>query len=55
MIPLVRDHRLYLNAIRGIVSQMKASGVQADCTLRDLGDRVEMQVTVPRRRLEAAD
>lgn len=55
VIPLVRDHRLYLNAIRGIVSQMKASGVQADCTLRDLGDRVEMQVTVPRRRLEAAD
>lgn len=55
VIPLMRDHRLYLNAIRGIVSQMKASGITVDYTLRDLGDRVEMVVTVPRRRLEAAD
>ena len=55
VIPLMRDHRLYLNAIRGIVSQMKASGITVDYTLRDLGDRVELVVTVPRRRLEAAD
>lgn len=46
---IMHDQRLYINAIRDIVSQMKASGIRADMKLEDLGDRIEMRVTLPRR------
>lgn len=45
---LMRDQRLYINAIRDIVSQMKASGIHANMTMEDLGDRIEMRVVMPR-------
>lgn len=45
---ITHDQRLYINAIRDIVSQMKASGIHADMKLEDLGDRIEMRLTLPR-------
>jgi ParB family chromosome partitioning protein len=45
---LMRDHRVYINAIRNIIQQMKASGITADYSLQDLGDRIEMRVVMPR-------
>ncbi len=49
VISLMRDHRLYINAIRDIIQQMKASGITAEYTLQDMGDRIEMRVTMPRK------
>jgi ParB family chromosome partitioning protein len=51
VISLMRDHRVYINAIRNIIKQMKASGITADYTLRDMGDRIEMRVVMPRSRV----
>lgn len=50
VISLMRDHRLYINAIRNIIQQMKASGITADYTLQDMGDCIEMRVIMPRKR-----
>ena len=47
MKPLMRDYRLYLNAIRGIVEQMRDAGLDASITVT-VGKRVaEARVTVP--------
>ena len=46
---ITHDQRLYINAIRDIVSQMKASGIHADMKMEDLGDRIEMRVILPRQ------
>ena len=47
MKPLMRDYRLYLNAIRGIVEQMRDAGLDASIQIT-LGKRVaEARVTVP--------
>lgn len=47
MKPLMRDYRLYLNAIRGIVEQMRDAGLDAGITVT-VGKRVaEARVTVP--------
>ena len=37
LIPLMRDHRLYINAIRGIVEQMQDAGLKADMQVRNSG------------------
>jgi len=50
VISLMRDHRLYINAIRNIIQQMKASGITAEYSLQDMGDRIEMKVIMPRKR-----
>jgi len=50
IISLMRDHRVYINAIRNIIQQMKASGITADYTLQDMGDHIEMKVVMPRKR-----
>ena len=50
VISLMRDHRLYINAIRNIIQQMKASGITAEYSLQDMGDRIEMRVVMPRKR-----
>jgi len=50
VIALMRDHRIYINAIRNIIQQMKASGITADYTLQDMGDHIEMKVIMPRKR-----
>ncbi len=47
MKPLMRDHRLYLNAIRGIVEQMRDAGLGADIQIT-MGKRVaEARITIP--------
>lgn len=49
-ITLMRDHRLYLNAIRSIVAQMKEAGMSAQMTERTLPDAVEVTLRLPTRR-----
>lgn len=49
-ITLVRDHRLYLNAIRAIVAQMRESGVEVCAQERTLDGCVEMTLRLPTRR-----
>lgn len=47
MKPLMRDHRLYLNAIRGIVEQMRDAGLDASVQIT-IGKQVaEARVTIP--------
>lgn len=49
-ITLMRDHRLYLNAIRAIAAQMKEAGMPAQMTERILPDAVEVTLRLPTRR-----
>lgn len=49
-IALMRDHRLYLNAIRAIAAQMQEAGVSAEMTERTLPDAVEVTLRLPTRR-----
>lgn len=45
--PMMRDYRLYLNAIRGIVEQMQDAGVEADLQV-SMGRRVaDVRITMP--------
>jgi len=48
MIPLMRDHRVYVNAIRGIVEQMRDAGVDATMQVGTGQAVVEVRVTVPK-------
>lgn len=49
-ITLMRDHRLYLNAIRAIAAQMKEAGMAVQMTERTLPDAVEVTLRLPTRR-----
>lgn len=51
-ITVVRDERLYLNAIRTLISQMQEAGLQAELQEHSLGAELELtiRVPVPRRR-----
>ena len=49
-ITLMRDHRLYLNAIRAIAAQMEEAGLNAQMTERTLPDAVEVTLRLPTRR-----
>lgn len=49
VISLVRDHRLYINAIRGIVEQMQGAGMEAQCEVSEFESAVEVRVVLPRR------
>ncbi|MGN0746113.1 MAG: ParB/RepB/Spo0J family partition protein [Aristaeellaceae bacterium] len=49
-ITLMRDHRLYLNAIRSIAAQMEEAGIPAHMTERALPDAVEVTLRLPTRR-----
>ncbi|MGN1019349.1 MAG: ParB/RepB/Spo0J family partition protein [Aristaeellaceae bacterium] len=49
-ITLMRDHRLYLNAIRAIAAQMEEAGLNANMTERTLPDAVEVTLRLPTRR-----
>lgn len=53
-IALMRDHRLYLNAIRSIVAQMQETGIQATAEERSLDGSVEITLRMPTRRRRAA-
>lgn len=50
VISLVRDPRLYVNAIRSITGQMQEAGVEATLTERRVGSRMELTVSLPARR-----
>lgn len=48
IIPLIRDHRLYVNAIGDIVRQMQEVGLQAQTMVKEYEDSVEITVRVMR-------
>ena len=54
VISLVRDHRLYINAIRDIAGQMQASGLQATLTEKQTGRKLEMTLAMSLRHRRAA-
>lgn len=54
VIGVVRDQRLYLNAIRDIAGQMRAAGVDAVVTEEKSGGRLAVTVSIPVRRRRAA-
>lgn len=47
------DWRLLNNSVRAAVTQMRSAGVPVRYTFRDMGDHVEMRVTVPKTRPQA--
>ena len=47
MKPLIRDYRLYLNAIRGIVEQMQEAGFEANMQVRVGRAAVDVRIAVP--------
>lgn len=49
VISLVRDPRLYLNAIKSVVAQMQESGLQADYSLQESGGWLEAKIRVPKK------
>ena len=51
MISLARDHRLYINAIRGIVQQMRDTGLDARCEVYEYESAVEMRLVLPKSAL----
>lgn len=50
VISLARDPRLYINAIRGIVEQMRDTGLDADCQVSDYDSAVEVRVVLQKRK-----
>lgn len=48
-ITLVRDHRLYVNAIRAIVAQMQEAHLDAQMTERTTASAVELTLRIPTR------
>lgn len=48
-ISLVRDHRLYINAIRAIVAQMQEARVDAQLTERTTAGAIELTLRIPTR------
>lgn len=50
VIALVRDHRLYLNALRGIVAQMQEAGLDAQMDIQPQGDKVQVIIDLPVRK-----
>ena len=50
LISLVRDHRLYMNAIKGIVVQMQETGIPAEYSVMEYGDTIELRILMPKRK-----
>lgn len=50
LISLVRDHRLYMNAIKGIVTQMQETGIPAEYSVMEYGETIEMRIVLPKRK-----
>lgn len=46
----MRDHRLYLNAIRAIVAQMREAGLEPQVAERQTADRAEITVSISTRK-----
>ncbi|MBE5801546.1 MAG: hypothetical protein E7319_04585 [Clostridiales bacterium] len=45
--PMMRDYRLYLNAVRGIVEQMQDAGVEADIQVNIGQKAADVRITMP--------
>lgn len=54
VIGVIRDQRLYINALRDIAGQMQSSGIRATMTEQQIGGRLEMTISIPLRRRRAA-
>lgn len=50
VISLARDHRLYLNAIKGIVEQMRQTGVDAQIRTTEYETSVEVRIVFPKQK-----
>ncbi len=48
IISLARDHRLYLNAIKDIVEQMKKTGMHAKLNTKEKEDSIEVTILFPK-------
>ena len=48
IVSLARDHRLYVNAIRGIVQQMRDTGLPAQCEVSEYESAIEVRIVLPR-------
>ena len=44
VISVARDHRLYVNALRGIICQMQETGLDADWQAEDAGEWLEIRI-----------
>ena len=53
-ISLMRDHRLYLNAIQAIIAQMREAGITPEVNQTRFGDYVELTLRIPVRRARSA-
>ena len=49
VIALVRDHRLYMNALKGIVTQMQEAGMPASMEVSQFGGQIDVHITLPAR------
>lgn len=49
VISLVRDHRLYLNAIKSVVAQMQETGVGAEMQIEESENWLEMRIRMPKK------
>ena len=49
VISLVRDYRLYMNAIKSVVAQMQETGMDAQLEMDESEEWVEMRLRIPRR------
>jgi len=50
MISLVRDYRLYLNAIKSVVAQMQETGVETQMDIKEASGWVDVCIRIPKRR-----
>ncbi len=50
VVALMRDHRIYLNAIKGIVDQMTETGLGAQMEVTQGDEEVMIQIKLPKRR-----
>ncbi len=53
LISLVRDHRLYMNAIKGIVVQMQETGIPAEYSVMEYGESIELRIVLPKRKRQS--
>ena len=49
IISVVRDYRLYLNAIRGVINQFRETGVDAQMETREEERMVEIRILLPKQ------
>ena len=48
VISMVRDHRLYINAIKSVIAQMKETGMEAKMKLQEDDQFLDLHITIPK-------